>query len=131
MSKVYKGYELMKAIADGEIKDRTRLEIRMNNTKIIYADAIYLNKNIRVSIAGDGTDYEDLLNFEHLLDILQSEITVIELVEDEIDIDSIEEIDIDQVINTDDKAGIALLHINKLIRAVKQLNKEIKEFSKR
>ena len=56
----------------------------------------------------------------------------VELIEDEtIDIDNIEEIDIDQLINTDDKTGIALLHINKLIRAVKQLNKEIKSIKEK
>ena len=50
---------------------------------------------------------------------------------EEIDIDNIEKLDIDQIINTDDKTGIALLHINKLVQAVKQLNKEIKELKEK
>ena len=79
------------------------------------------NTNIWMAIQLNHIDLDDYVK-----------IMEVELIEDEtIDIDNIEEIDIDQLINTDDKTGIALLHINKLIRAVKQLNKEIKELNKK
>ena len=47
-----------------------------------------------------------------------------ELIEDEIDIDSIEEMELDVI---DD----ATYYINDLIKAVKQLNKEVKELENR
>lgn len=110
MSKVYKGYELYKMIANREIDKNSKFK---DNNDIIWI--------------WNGIDFESEYSYS---DIVFSQMDF-ELIEDEIDIDSIEEIDIDQVINTDDKTGIALLHINKLIRAVKQLNKEIKELKEK
>ena len=115
MSKTYKGYELIKAIAEGNIKEGAKF--------IEYKD----NKEVTRSTF-NGKD------FEHITDRYSNYDTAwhlfnctFELIEDEIDIQSIEEIDIDQVIEKDDKIGIALLHINKLIKVAKQLDNKIKE----
>lgn len=107
MSKVYRGYELMKLVSQGKLS----LKQRVNSLSIDY-------KNCTI-------DFILKDRAENIMDL------DFELIEDEIDIDSIEEIDIDQVINTDDKTGIALLHINKLVQAVKQLNKEIKSIKEK
>lgn len=66
-----------------------------------------------------------LTEFLTLKDISMLEFELIE--DEEIDIQNIEEINIEQVIGTDDKSGIALLHINKLIQAVKQLDKRTRK----
>lgn len=115
----YKGYELLKAIAERNIKEGAKF--------IEYKD----NKEVTRSTF-NGKD------FEHITDRYSSYDTAwhlfnctFELIEDEIDIQNVEEIDIDQVIETDDKTGIELLHINKLIKAVKQLNKEIQELKEK
>lgn len=103
MSKTYKGYELMKLVSEGKLS---------LNQKVSTLSLDYKNCTIEFVL-------KDIAFNVMVLDF--------ELIEDEIDIQSIEEIDIDQVIETDDKTGIALLHINKLIKAVKQLDNKIKE----
>lgn len=113
----YKGYELLKAIADGEIKRGTIFktkegeEIKWNGYNLIFANTneCYMSQINDIIFIND----------------------IFELIEDEIDIDSIEEIyeaendyvsdDILEFFNEDRSA------INTLIQAVKQLNKKVKE----
>lgn len=116
----YKGYELLKAIAEGNIKEETKFTFRTDEN---IENVCWDGKNFKYI----DTD-ENIMAFYPDIKLING---IFELIEDEIDIQSIEEIDIDQVIETDDKTGIALLHINKLIKAVKQLNKEIQELKEK
>lgn len=104
MSKVYKGKEIFKMIAEGQI-----------------------NKNTRVTV--DNYDdctlafvFEDGRNLFKWLD------EDFELIEDEtIDIDSIEELKVGDLLNN----KITKNKINKLVQALKQLNKEIKSIKEK
>lgn len=102
----YKGYELLKAIANGEIKERSRFKAEYK-TFIARDGYLFVEYDNRQEYANS---FE--LNWEF------------ELIEDEIDIDSIEEMELDVI---DD----ATYYINDLIKAVKQLNKEVKELENR
>lgn len=116
MSKIYKGYELMKAIADGEIKSGTRFKDRSHTF-------IWTGSRITVEIEGkdsqcnlfefnnnSGTYY----SLSYFLDLK------FELLKDEIDIQSIEELAEDRYIVTD-----VLKKINELVQAIKQLDNKI------
>lgn len=116
---VYKGYELLKAIADGEIKEGSRFIDT-------YGEYIYKKEE---------TSEENIL---YRIDEVTGEYTIpncsyftekgndFELIKDyEIDIDSIEEYKqehTERCIDVDVRNKI-----NELVQAVKQLNKEIKE----
>ena len=124
MSKVYKGYELIKVIADGEIKEGSRFRIDGYKHIIEYNSGIlyYIDDNF------DEVSSSVIIN------------CIFELIEDEtIDIDSIEELDefeLDQFIIMDnaerfDRTMIEYSKINKLVQAVKQLNKEIKSIKEK
>lgn len=121
MSKAYKGYKLMKAIANGEIKEGSRFNTYRG---IVYFDGINLredNKEGHYFLEGiDDLEFSKL-NFE--------------LIEDEtIDIDNIEPFtflyslcsDSSETLN--EKIRKIVEKQNELIQAVKQLNKEIKNF---
>lgn len=85
MSKTYKGWELMKAIEDGEIKDGDRLKFvnKIAETDITVTVKSNLDKPVLIN-----EDANDFLCANWLFE------TDIELIEDEIDIDidSIEEL---------------------------------------
>lgn len=118
ISKRYKGYELLKIIADGKIKEKQQFNVYKNGNLYFDIPVYYENGVLR----HNGTLLTEILTFRSILNL------DFKLIEDEeIDIQAIEEINIDQVIGTDDKSGIALLYINKLIQAVKQLDKRIKQ----
>lgn len=114
VSKTYEGYELIQAIVKGKIKNGTQF-LAENRTKIYYDGSILRYKEAYCGIKA---------NTEIGMSWLRGKF---ELIEEEIDIQGIEEINIDQVIETDDKSGIALLHINKLIQAVNQLDKRTRK----
>lgn len=105
MSKTYKGWELIKAIADGEIKERTRFKAEYET--FIARDG-YLFKE-----CGDEQEYAT--TFELAWDF--------KLIENEIDINNIEEYKqehSERCIDIDIRNKI-----NELIQAIKQLNNKI------
>lgn len=112
MSKTYKGYELIKAIADGEIKDT---KIKWTDTSTGISDLIEIsNKRIVWKPETFSTK------------CLTSKNIIFELIEDNnIDIDSIEEIDNITPFYDYHKT------INLLIRALKQHDREIKELKEK
>lgn len=113
MSKVYKGYELIKAIADGEIKEK-EIKLRFGAgyyTFYVDEDKIINNAN------GTGLYICKCLNEE--FEILNCE--------DEVDIESIEELNVGDTLNN----KITRNKINELVQAVKQLKKEIKELKEK
>lgn len=104
--------------------------INIMNNKEDLPERMIINKRNFHSNVFKSMIYEEDRNTDIWMAIKLQHIDLddtVKLIEDKIDIQSIEEIDIDQVIGTDDKTGIALLHINKLIKAVKQLDNKIKE----
>ena len=98
---IYKGYELMKAVSEGKLN----LEQKVSTTSLEYKNCTieFVLKDIAFNIMD--------LDFE--------------LIEDEIDIDSIEELEGKVEYSTERNI------INKLVQAVKQLNKEVKELKNR
>ena len=113
----YKGYELLKAIADGEIKKNQNIRIKFKDN----SGEIFIF---------DGTEIIDITH-KNIFDIYGT-IAVLksdfELIEDEIDIDSIEELDEyerEDLYDWKDVRDIAL-KMNELVQAVKQINKEVK-----
>lgn len=136
MSKVYKGYELIKAIADGEIKEDTKFREMEENR-------YYMVKDRKL------WEQEDTGIYNSKLESLQITYGVFELIEDETR-DEIEPINAYKLIeapcmarylrgNQFDKFTEELKQselelvdkINKLVDKVKQLNKEIKELKER
>ena len=113
MSKIYKGWELMKAISDGEIKKKQKVRIIFND--------------------GSGADY--IFDGDYIVDSTHDNIfkiygtkTVLkadfELIEDEIDIDNIKELEGIVEYATEQDT------INKLIQAVKQIDKRVKKLER-
>lgn len=116
--KIYRGYELTQAIAEGKIKEGSKFIFRYKDD---YEDNVVWNGENICYIDERGYLLKDFSDYEFIYGTF-------ELIEDEeIDIQNIEEINIEQVIGTDDKSGIALLHINKLIQAIKQLDKRTRK----
>ena len=129
MKKIYKGYELLKAIADGEIKERDKIYLVAPKNKIElfwkYGNLYKKVKDIN-SEKDKEIDMFDIMNYKF------------ELIEDKtIDIESIEEIK--PLLNCRISEGRLLeeelseeqCKINKLVQAVKQLNKEIKSIKEK
>lgn len=106
MGKIYKGWELIKAIEDGEIKNGSRFNIHRTYSAIAVLEEGMLhmeNGNKRILTTNDLLIY------------------TFELIQDEIDIDSIEELKGIVEYSTERNT------INQLIQAVKQIDKRVKE----
>lgn len=121
--KIYKGYELIKEIGEGNIKDGTRFVIEGGEFDGFYAT--YKDKEIIVGMFGK----ELKLTTKYLIDNC-----TFEIVEDEIDIQDIKPFKIDEnnYIQTDlgafktRKMDIAFLNkINDLVIGLKQLDNKI------
>ena len=119
MGKIYKSWELMKAIADGEIKNGSRFNVYRTYSAIAVLED-------RILHIEDGN--KRILTTNDLL------IYTFELIEDEINIDSIEELNdtcYDVNIMSDD--DLEFYHnetrttINKILQAVKQIDKRVKK----
>lgn len=120
MSKVYKGYELLKAIADGEIKDGTKFKIKGLENVYKYEFGTFISEET-------GEELDDILSTEGIAR------AVFELIEDEVDIDNIEKV---SIVNTSYKPTpcdmkFIAKKFNELISAVKQLNKEIQSIKEK
>lgn len=125
MGKIYKGWELIKAIEDGKIKDGSRFKAGYGTF-----------------IARDGylfVEYDNRQEYANSFELKWE----FELIEDEIDIDSIEklskiaytEINLNKKgskkdVKFTDKEIILAEKINQLIKAVKQIDKRVKELGR-
>ncbi len=120
--KIYKGYELLKAIADGEIYYGTKFKIEDWNEIVVYEQRNLIFREIFYT-KEEGRNYGkkifDLWNLDYILDL------TFELIEDEVDINYIQEVDMSMKEYQRNEV------INKLVQAVKQLNKEIKELKEK
>ena len=124
MSKIYKGWELIKAIADGEIKEKSRF-------RDIYSEYIY-KRNSFGELELKRKDGEELTSPDY--SYFAEKDNDFELIGDEIDINSIEELDdacYDVNIMSDD--DLEFYHnktrttINEILQAVKQIDKRVKK----
>lgn len=129
MSKIYKGWELIKAIEDGKIKDGSRFKAGCGTFKAGYG----------TFIARDGylfVEYDNRQEYANSFELKWE----FELIEDEIDIDSIQklskiaytEINLNKKgskkdVKFTDKEIILAEKINQLIKAVKQIDKRVKK----
>lgn len=119
----YKGYELLKAIADGEIKEGTKFKCLNENPMQYYPDSnIYRYEHGNFLGRFGGFNILSIVNKD--FEIVQKQ--------EEIDIDSIEEIKLRPLDREHLSFGGLIFEekINKLVQAVKQLNKEVKELKK-
>lgn len=110
----YKGYELLKAIAENKIKNGSKFMFKINQD----IEKVYWN----------GENFKYIENRRNImLDYADIELIngTFELIEDEIDIDNIKEYKqehTERCIDVDVRNKI-----NELIQAIKQINKEVKE----
>lgn len=126
MSKTYKGWELMKAIADGKIKNGTKIipHYPNNDCTVEYFEYSY---GFFEAYYKEGRRSDNDVNVCVFLDNDRT----FEVIGDEtdIDIDSIEELGISE---KDNKVYSPIIidnriKINKLIQAVKQIDKRVKK----
>lgn len=114
--KTYKGYELLKAIADGEIKSGAHIRVHTKNYNVDYW------------FWGNWFGKED--GYSKPLDNIElylcDKSCTFELIEDEIDIQNIEELVTGYSESGADTDIINFLN-NEILPAVKQLDKEVKE----
>ena len=107
--KIYKGYELMKAIANGEIKEGSRFYMRYETS---CYDCVVIYSYFGIIREDDNRE----ISFNNL------KYNTFELIEDEsIDIESIEKLN--ELSDCEERN----IKINELIQAVKQLDKKVKE----
>ena len=128
MGKIYKGWELIKAIADGEIKEESRF-------RDTYSEYIY-KRNSFGELELKREDGEELTSPDYSYFALKD--NDFELIEDEIDIDSIEKLDDtcyimygmqdEEIENYHNKTRTT---INEILQAVKQIDKRVKKLEER
>lgn len=110
MKKIYKGWELIKAIEDGEIKNGSRFNVYRTYSAIAVLED-------RILHIEDGN--KRILTTNDLL------IYTFELIEDEINIDSIEEYKQE---HTERCIDIDIRNkMNEILQAVKQIDKRVKK----
>ena len=114
MSKIYKGWELIQAIADGEIKNGSRFNVHRTYSAIAVLED-------RILHIEDGN--KRILTTNDLL------IYTFELIEDEINIDSIEEYKQE---HTEWCIDIDIRNkMNEILQAVKQIDKRVKKIEEK
>jgi hypothetical protein len=114
MGKIYKGWELIKAIEDGEIKNGSRFNVYRTYSAI----AVLEDKILHIE---DGN--KRILTTNDLL------IYTFELIENEINIDSIEEYKQE---HTERCIDIDIRNkMNEILQAVKQIDKRVKKIEEK
>lgn len=115
MGKTYKGWELMKAIADGEIKEESRF-------RDTYSEYIY-KRNSFGDLELKREDGEELTSPDYSYFVEKD--NDFELIQDEINIDSIEEYKQE---HTERCIDIDIRNkMNEILQAVKQIDKRVKK----
>ena len=129
---VYKGLEIMQMISKGQIEDGTRFDFENNN---FNGEVEYYNGTLYWIRFDENWNETGKKNLFEMFNIQSTMVADFEPLKDEIDIDSIielEEFELDQFVTMDknerfDRTMIEYSKINQLVQAVKQLNKEVKE----
>ena len=123
--KTYKGYQLIKAIADGEIKEGSRF-IDTYSEYIYRKDGmdeeLTLYKKDEITGGCFIPDYSYFADNDNEFELIE---------EDTIDIDSIEELDIDTLHTNGFATDRIARKLNEVLQWAKQADKEIKKLSKK
>lgn len=114
----YKGLEIMQMISKGQIEDGTRFDFENNN---FNGEVEYYNGTLYWIRFDENWNETGKKNLFEMFNIQSTMVADFELIEDEIDIDSIEKLEGIVEYSTERNT------INQLVQAVKQLNKEVKE----
>lgn len=118
MGKIYKGWKLMKAISDGKIKEGSRF-------RDTYSEYIY-KRNSFGDLELKREDGEGLTSPDY--SYFAEKDNDFELIEDEIDIDSIEELnDTCYITYGMSEHNKTRTTINEILQAVKQIDKRVKK----
>lgn len=121
--KIYKGLEIMDKISKGQIADRTRINFENNNFDGVVE---YYNGVLYWIFFDEKGKEEGRKNLFDMFNIQSTMVADFELIEDNtIDINYIQEVDMS--IKEYQRNEV----INKLVQAVKQLNKEIKSIKEK
>ena len=123
-----KGYELLKSISDGEIKDGTKIEIKGRFTgDLLGSYFIYNEGYFRFPIyEPDGTKYSDNVEIHDLINFS------FEVIEENKEIEELNKISYDEFKYADTKHRFDLTNIeydkiNELVREVNKIKKESEE----
>lgn len=119
---VYKGLEIMQMISKGQIEDRTRFDFENNN---FNGEVEYYNGTLYWIRFDENWNETGKKNLFEMFNIQSTMVADFEPLKDEIDIDSIEKLE--SITNNIDGTVCIMVKINELVKAVKQLNKEVKE----
>lgn len=114
----YKGLEIMQMISKGQIEDGTRFNFENNN---FNGEVEYYNGTLYWIRFDENWKETGKKNLFEIFNIKSTMVADFEPLEDEMDIDSIEELE--GIV----KYAAERNTINQLIQAVKQLKKELKE----
>jgi hypothetical protein len=120
MSKDYKGYELIKEITEGNIKEDTEIEVHsLKVLDIVVAYIKYKNKRLNWEEGKFNTSY--LVDTDYYFRIVEEQ--------EEIDIQSLHELALMKEMYEYDNRDIEInrIKINELVQAVKQIDLKIKE----
>ncbi len=115
MVKIYKGWKLIKAMAEGEIKEGSKFVDKLYKEEYIYSRNEITNELMLYKKDPVTEDY-----FIPDYSFFAEKDNDFELIEDEIDIDSITE-------NEWMTSGERNFKINQLVQAVKQIDKRVKK----
>ena len=114
----YKGLEIMQMISKGQIEDGTRFDFENNN---FNGEVEYYNGTLYWIRFDENWNETGKKNLFEMFNIQSTMVADFELIEDEIDIDSIEKLEGIVEYSTERNT------INQLVQAVKQINKKVKE----
>ena len=132
MAKIYKGWELMKAMAEGEIKEGSKFVDKLYKEEYIYSRNEITNEPMLYKKDTVTEDY-----FIPDYSFFAEKDNDFELIEDEIDIDNIKELYINDKTKSVGEDAIAnwtgrnlditfANKINEILQAVKQIDKRVK-----
>ena len=122
----YKGLEIMQMISKGQIEEGTRFDFENNN---FNGEVEYYNGTLYWIRFDESWKETGKKNLFEMFNIQSTMVADFEPLKDKIDIDSIEDYKqehTERCIDVDVRNKI-----NELVRAVKQLNKEVKELKYR
>ena len=124
----YKGLEIMQMISKGQIEDGTRFDFENNN---FNGEVEYYNGTLYWIRFDENWKETGKKNLFEMFNIQSTMVADFEPLEDKIDIDSIEEITVNEnyssAIINEDNIHLLFEQQNKLVQAVKQINKKVKE----
>lgn len=117
MSKTYKFIDLLSEIELEKIEENTKFKISDDNNLFRPQIATYKNRELKIG-------EENIFNCYYLDYLLHADFELLEDEENEIDIQSIEEVKLEDISNIDGLANKRIMDkFNEIIKGLKQINK--------